>query len=220
MSKILIIFNIVIFSLSSFASQVIMDNQNAKEVQVPINIVEKDVQYNFMKENLFNYSLDEKVKGRSILFDQIQMNKLDKVMNSLIMGEIIDQEEIFDPEEEKASESKEVVASRSMKFYLDSILYNDQKHWIIWVNGKSYTNNSNANKEFEILEVNKESIKLQWVTGYNTFVYVLKQAILNNSYSDNIDIQIVDDIATVTFKLEVNQTFYLSKEVKISEGKI
>ena len=213
MNKFYLFISIIIFSSLSGASQLVQSNQR------PSNIVEKEIDFNFMKENLFDYSINEKVNDKSILFDANQMIKLDKVMGSLILGEIIDQDEIFEVKEEE-SDNKELVTSRSMKFYLDSILYTNKGNWIVWVNGKSYNQATKGNKEFEIINVTKNSIKLNWVTGYNTFVYVLKQAILNNNYPKNVEIKIIDDIADVTFTLEVNQTFLLSKEVVISEGKI
>ena len=172
-----------------------------------------------MKENLFNYSINQKVNNTSILFNTNQMNKLDKVMSSLILGEVIDQDEIFENKDEEVEDSNENVTSRSMKFYLDSILFSDKNNWTVWVNGKSYNQEKKGNKEFEIIHVTKNRITLNWVTGYNTFVYVLKQAILNDNYPKNVDIKIIDDIADVTFSLEVNQTFQLSKEVVILEGK-
>ena len=218
------LFAIFIF-LSSVvkASQLVVPIDNNQQLsgvnQQPSNIVEKEVDYNFMKENLFNYSINQKVKNKSILFDANQMNKLDKVMGSLFLGEVIDKDEIFEVQEEEVDDSKESVTSRSMKFYLDSILYSDKNNWIVWVNGKSYNQKTKGNKEFEIINVTKNRIILNWVTGYNTFVYVLKQAVLNDNYPKNVDIKIIDDIADVTFTLEVNQTFQLSKEVVILEGK-
>ena len=88
------------------------------------------------------------------------------------------------------------------------------------MNGKKYDQDNPGNEEFQIEDVYRNRVKLQWVTGYNKFVYILKQSIANNNIPESIKVRIVDDIASVSFYLEINQTFLLSKEVTITEGKL
>ncbi|MBT4989738.1 MAG: hypothetical protein HOM96_04320 [Rickettsiales bacterium] len=179
----------------------------------------KEIKYNLMKTDIYNYSITDLINDRSILFNAKQIEKLNKVLTAIILGELIDEDEIFDQEDESA-ELQEVVTFRSMRFYLDSIMYSNKDNWIIWVNGKKYDQDNPGNEEFQIEDVYRNRVKLQWVTGYNKFVYILKQSIANNNIPESIKVRIVDDIASVSFYLEINQTFLLSKEVTITEGKL
>lgn len=201
-----------LFAQNLFAQQL---NNNTEE-----DINKKELKHNFLKTEVYNYSIEEIINKRSLLFNPTQLKKLDKVRASLILGELIAEEEIFDKKEVIDDQEVELVsATRSIKFYLNSIIYINSNRWIVWINGNKYNQDSPGTDEFQIVDVSSKKIKLKWVTGYSTFVYILNQAIETNKIPETADIKIVDDIANVSFELKINQTFLLSKEVTIKEGR-
>jgi hypothetical protein len=218
MIKIVIIIFSLFFSMEVYSKQLVNKGDSVDQVSQLV-ISGKEIKYNLMKTDIYNYSITDLINDRSILFNAKQIEKLNKVLTAIILGELIDEDEIFDQEDESA-ELQEVVTFRSMRFYLDSIMYSNKDNWIIWVNGKKYDQDNPGNEEFQIEDVYRNRVKLQWVTGYNKFVYILKQSIANNNIPESIKVRIVDDIASVSFYLEINQTFLLSKEVTITEGKL
>ncbi|MBL6784889.1 MAG: hypothetical protein ISQ32_01130, partial [Rickettsiales bacterium] len=201
-----------LFAQNLFAQQL---NNNTEE-----DINKKELKHNFLKTEVYNYSIEEIINKRSLLFNPTQLKKLDKVRASLILGELIAEEEIFDKKEVIDDQEVELVsATRSIKFYLNSIIYINSNRWIVWINGNKYNQDTPGTDEFQIVDVSSKKIKLKWVTGYSTFVYILNQAIETNKIPETADIKIVDDIANVSFELKINQTFLLSKEVTIKEGR-
>ncbi|MBT4921467.1 MAG: hypothetical protein HON23_00445 [Rickettsiales bacterium] len=188
-------------------------------------IVESEKKYNFMSSAVYDYHIKDISKGNSILYSKKQISQLDKILSALLLGEAIDQEDLFEkdePEKEREKEKEEVkeaISNNSIRFYLNSILYSGPDSWIVWVNGKKYNQDNRGAEEFQIEKVTRNRVAIKWVTGYTKFVYILKKAADNPDLPRGMIIRIVDNIANVSFYLETNQKFLLSKNLTITEGR-
>ena len=129
MIKIVIIIFSLFFSMEVYSKQLVNKGDSVDQVSQLV-ISGKEIKYNLMKTDIYNYSITDLINDRSILFNAKQIEKLNKVLTAIILGELIDEDEIFDQEDESA-ELQEVVTFRSMRFYLDSIMYSNKDNWII-----------------------------------------------------------------------------------------
>ncbi|MBL6785700.1 MAG: hypothetical protein ISQ32_05285, partial [Rickettsiales bacterium] len=73
-----------LFAQNLFAQQL---NNNTEE-----DNNKKELKHNFLKTEVYNYSIEEVINKRSLLFNPNQLKKLDKVRASLILGELIAEE--------------------------------------------------------------------------------------------------------------------------------
>jgi len=118
-----------------------------------------------------------------------------------------EQEENFKKEEEEQGSEKSYI-------YLASIIYFNQKDWVIWINDQKITPKTNQkNKELYIKKVHENRIDVIWKLS------ITKWKIISGKKSETIAPKInKDNQIEVYFSLKPNQTFMLSNN-SVVEGK-
>jgi len=118
-----------------------------------------------------------------------------------------EQEENFKKEEEEQGSEKSYI-------YLASIIYFNQKDWVIWINDQKITPKTNQkNKELYIKKVHENRIDVIWKLS------ITKWKIISGKKSETIAPKInKDNQIEVYFSLKPNQTFMLSNNLVV-EGK-
>ncbi len=114
---------------------------------------------------------------------------------------------------------QEVKTKNVVSFYLNSILFFGEEQWVIWLNDNRISADKNSS-ELEIISIATDYVRFKWVTGYAKFVDWLEFAKENNNLPFDTSVEIIDNIATVEFGLEPNQSFEITDGVFIREGRI
>lgn len=121
-----------------------------------------------------------------------------------------------------ASPAEAIKSSRS--FFLDSILYYNQDHWTVWVNGNKLSSDV-PSSGLEVAAIDKLTATLKWTTPSLEKVspdWKRKLIYVNESKFTSLDNRIIVEVgsansAIVTFNLAPNQLFEVY-EMKIIEG--
>lgn len=117
-------------------------------------------------------------------------------------------------QEEKLKKEEEEQGSEKSYIYLASIIYFNQKDWVIWLNDQKITPKTNQkNKELYIKKVYENQIDVVWKLS------ITKWKIISGKKSETIAPKInKDNQIEVYFTLKPNQTFMLSNN-SVVEGK-
>jgi len=117
-------------------------------------------------------------------------------------------------QEEKLKKEEEEQGSEKSYIYLASIIYFNQKDWVIWINDQKITPKTNQkNKELYIKKVYENQIDVVWKLS------ITKWKIISGKKSETIAPKInKDNQIEVYFTLKPNQTFMLSNN-SVVEGK-
>jgi hypothetical protein len=117
-------------------------------------------------------------------------------------------------QEEKSKKEEEEQGSEKSYIYLASIIYFNQKDWVIWINDQKITPKTNQkNKELYIKKVHENRIDVIWKLS------ITKWKIISGKKSETIAPKInKDNQIEVYFSLKPNQTFMLSNN-SVVEGK-
>jgi len=147
-----------------------------------------------------------------LMLSQKEYSNLKKALSSLINKVAYTNEEP-DFSEESALVVEEETSERSY-IYLASLLYFNQKSWVVWINDRKITSAENDPKnEFYIKNITKSSAELIWKLG------ITKWKIITGKSEDQIP-EVNDDNQIVnSFKLKPNQTYVLIDN-SIVEGRI
>lgn len=117
-------------------------------------------------------------------------------------------------EEENFKKEEEEQGSEKSYIYFASIIYFNQKDWVIWINDQKITPKTNQqNKELYIKKVHANQIDVIWKLS------ITKWKIISGKKSETIAPKInKDNQVEVYFSLKPNQTFMLSNN-SVVEGK-
>ena len=117
-------------------------------------------------------------------------------------------------EEENFKKEEEEQGSEKSYIYFASIIYFNQKDWVIWINDQKITPKTNQqNKELYIKKVHANQIDVIWKLS------ITKWKIISGKKSETIAPKInKDNQVEVYFSLKPNQTFMLSNN-SVLEGK-
>lgn len=158
------------------------------------------------------------IQGSSLLHTKEQLLQLESVLEAVRTGVKIQEKDIVSEDKKVVVTNKEAVTKSSISFYLNSIMYHSKNDWVIWINGNKITQDYN-NTDLKIVRVRNNHIKCSWTTGYGKFVNSLIKFNNENLMPKNTSVQISDNIATVEFMLKPNQSFNMSNNIFINEGK-
>ena len=117
-------------------------------------------------------------------------------------------------QEEKFKKEEDEQGSEKSYIYLASIIYFNQKDWVIWINDQKITPKTNQkSKELYIKKVHANQIDVIWKLS------ITKWKIISGKKSETIAPKInKDNQIEVYFSLKPNQTFMLSNN-SVVEGK-
>lgn len=166
-------------------------------------------------------------KAASLMFDDKESDNIERAVDSFKSNQTYipdeDQEEIK-PEKE-SGEKEEAAAEKERKeqdefnqksyIYLASIMYSTSQDWVVWINDKKITSESNKkNKELFLDSVQKDKVSILWNVSPSKLKVLLgkKADDLNLKANENGQIE-------VRFSLQQNQTFMLGSN-SVVEGKM
>ena len=117
-------------------------------------------------------------------------------------------------QEEKLKKEEDEQGSEKSYIYLASIIYFNQRDWVIWINDQKITPRTNQqNKELYIKKVYANQIDVIWKLSITKWKIISGKNLETISPKINKDNQI-----EVSFSLKPNQTFMLSNN-SVVEGK-
>lgn len=196
-----------IFISLIFFSQRATSQQSVDQESSPI--IEKDLQEALINEY-------EDLDFESVMHNAEEIRKINKAFKMFKQGEEYVIEDAKNPEkerEEKFSEELKIIQERS-KIYLGSILFFSKNNWSIWINDKviSADNNSPLN-EIYISAVNGKKADIIWSLSPSKW-----QILMDKSLEENDPLINKNNMITVKFSLQNNQSFLL-KDNTVIEGK-
>ena len=191
------------------------------------------------KIELIKNSKDKEIKElanknyESLMLTEVELKNIKKANESANNGqpfvaEIEEEINIKDPkgeqdklkekkkkeQEEKLKKEEDEQGSEKSYIYLASIIYFNQKDWVIWINDQKITPKTNQqSKELYIKKVYANQIDVIWKLS------ITKWKIISGKKSETIAPKInKDNQIEVSFSLKPNQTFMLSNN-SVVEGK-
>jgi hypothetical protein len=201
MLKVISFLIIILISFNIFADNLANTQDETTEIHDDIN-KNKDRKWTgslmFSKADLtkINIAIQESLHPRSV-----KINNTDTPTSSIINS----------------------LSGTSPSYYLNSIIYNNDNDWIIWVNGQKISSDDPSNNmqitvrnvtpkyvEFETNSGNLNSLSPNWGQQLNNISGNLYANIKNN-------IRLNQDTGLIAFKLYPNQTF-LMYQMAIKEG--
>ena len=211
----------------------------ATTTKIPTNNEQKSEQKPEEKIELIKNSKDKEIKELadkkydSLMLTEVELKNIKKANEAANNGQpfVAEAEEevkIKDPkgEQDKLKEKKKKEQEEKLKkeedeqgneksyIYLASIIYFNQKDWVIWINDQKITPQTNQrNKELYIKKVYANQIDVVWKLS------ITKWKIISGKKSETIAPKInKDNQIEVSFSLKPNQTFMLSNN-SVVEGK-
>jgi hypothetical protein len=211
----------------------------ATTTKIPTNNEQKSEQKPEEKIELIKNSKDKEIKELadkkydSLMLTEVELKNIKKANEAANNGQpfVAEAEEevkIKDPkgEQDKLKEKKKKEQEEKLKkeedeqgneksyIYLASIIYFNQKDWVIWINDQKITPKTNQrNKELYIKKVYANQIDVVWKLS------ITKWKIISGKKSETIAPKInKDNQIEVSFSLKPNQTFMLSNN-SVVEGK-
>ena len=156
-------------------------NINKDQTQlIKVNPLEAELLEREEKERLKKEAYYKMLRESTIFHTAEELDRLDDALQALEVGaEVI--VDILDVDENK---EKETIKTSNIVFYLDSIMYHDNKDWVIWLNGSKITPELNKT-DLKILYINRSMVQFRWITGYKKFV----NAIANSIEDGNLPVQ-------------------------------
>lgn len=216
-----------------------VDDANTKTNEILKNNEQKQEQKPEEKIELIKSSKDKEIKEladkkyQSLMLTEIELKNIKKANEAANNGQpfVAEAEEevkIKDPkgeqdklkekkkkeQEEKLKKEEEEQGNEKSYIYLASIIYFNQKDWVIWINDQKITPKTNQkNKELYIKKVYANQIDVVWKLS------ITKWKIISGKKSETIAPKInKDNQIEVSFSLKPNQTFMLSNN-SVVEGK-
>lgn len=165
----------------------------------------------------------------SLMFDDEENGRIDRAIDSFKNNQIYTPDELTeggDPknlskeEQAKAAEAEKIKQEEKRNeeneksyIYLASIIYFTPRDWVVWINDKKITSETNdKEKELYLKSVQKDHIKLLWKLSMS------KWKILSGRKEEVAPIVNKDNQVETTIDLKINQTFILSTS-SVVEGR-
>ncbi len=230
----------LLFSFESFAQNTHTKKSSFSESNLPDKTLAKTTieKLNSLQQPLENSALIDKIQGgmanlllgnkaTSLMFDDKESDNIDRAVDSLKSNQVYVPEDgsdgTIDPsldqkkkdEEETKEKEKQSEFNEKSYIYLASIMYYTPKEWVVWINDKKITSETNKDtKELYLKSVEKDQISVLWSVSATKLKVLLgkKADDLNLKMNENNQIE-------VRFILKPNQTFILGSN-SVVEGKV
>lgn len=165
-------------------------------------------------------------KATSLMFDDKENDNIERAVDSLKSNQLYvpedGSEDNIDPEaakkkkEEDDAKEKQKQSEFNAKsyIYLASIMYSTPQDWVVWINDKKITSETNnKTKELYLKSVQKDQVSIMWSVSASKLKVLLgkKAEDLKLKVNDNNQIE-------VQFILQPNQTFVLGSN-SVVEGR-
>ncbi len=167
-------------------------------------------------------------KSTSLMFDDRENDNIERAIDSFKNNQSYtpDGNEDGDPnnansqqkkaEEEEAKAKKEQDDFNAKSYiYLASIMYSTSQDWVVWINDKKITSETNKkSKELFLDSVSKDRVSIMWNVSPS------KMKVLLGAKADSLNLKTNSDgQIEVKFALQPNQTFMLGSNTVV-EGKL
>jgi hypothetical protein len=201
MLKTISFFIIILVSLNIFADTITSNTDEFTEIH-----------------NDINNNKDRKWTG-SLMFSKVDLTKINIAIQESLHPRSIK----INNTETSTSSIINSLSGTSPSYYLNSIIYNNDNDWIIWVNGQkiSFDDTSN-NMQITVINVTPKYVEFETNSGNLNSLSPNWGQQLNN-ISDNLyaniknNIRLNQDTGLIAFTLYPNQTF-LMYQMAIKEG--
>lgn len=158
----------------------------------------------------------------SLMFDDEENGRIDRAIDSFKNNQIYTPEEetadgddpknLSKEQQAKAAEAERIKQEEKRNeeneksyIYLASIIYFTPRDWVVWINDKKITSETNdKEKELYLKSVQKDRVKLLWKLSMS------KWKILSGRKEEAAPTVNKDNQVETTIELKVNQTFILS----------
>ncbi len=168
-------------------------------------------------------------KSTSLMFDDRETDNIERALDSFKNNQAYTpdeggEESILDGAEAKKKREQEA-AEKARKeqdefnaksyIYLASIMYSTPQDWVVWVNDKKITSETNKKgKELFLKSVDRDHVSILWNVSPS------KLKVLLGAKADSLKLKVNDSgQIEVKFSLQPNQTFVLGSNTVV-EGKI
>ncbi len=227
-----------LFSSESFAQSSDTSNldigSTLSESDLPDKSPEKKLA--LLKKPLENSALVDKIQGgmanlllgnktSSLMFDDKESDNIERAIDSLKSNQVYVPEEgegeVNPASDQKKKEEVEIKEKEKQNefneksyIYLASIMYSTPQDWVVWINDKKITSETNKKtKELYLKSVQKDQVSILWSVSASKLKVLLgkKADDLNLKINENNQIE-------VKFVLQPNQTFVLGSN-SVVEGK-
>ncbi len=177
------------------------------------------------KNELVNSLLGKK-KASSLMFDEEEIDGINRALDSLKSGQaFVPDDSLMTDAEKKARDQKfdsEKNAQKKVEednkksfLYLGSVLYYSPQDWAIWINDvKVASNDNHPKKEFFVRAIDSESVKVRWSLGISKWKILTGKNDDDQTPPVNADNQVV-----INFTLRPNQTYVLGTN-SVVEGRV
>jgi hypothetical protein len=171
--------------------------------------------------NLFNRTVSDKNRTKSLLFTQEEINDIHLAINTYLKyigrgGDLTFDEEAFLSRLGglKSNSNPENRFFTYPQFFLDSLVYHSPDDWIIWVNGEKITNATpKENNNIHVVSIDADKATIAW------FPLSMDKVLDVWKKFPNETVEVDKKHGQVIFSLRPNQTFS-SYVMKVLEGKV
>jgi ATP-dependent Clp protease ATP-binding subunit ClpA len=164
-------------------------------------------------------------KATSLMFDDKEIDNIDRAIDSLRNNQVYSPEDgapIFDALLDKKNKEAEAAREKAKQdefneksyIYLASIMYSTPQDWVVWINDKKITSETNKkNKELYLKSVQKDQVSILWSVSAS------KLQVLLGKKADDLKLKLNENNQIeVRFVLQPNQTYILGSN-SVVEGK-
>jgi hypothetical protein len=225
-----IIFLVFFVTLSEALAQ-----EKPESTQSEINSSDKEITTISSTNSLSKQSKNELVetllghnKITTLMFDDQELENLERAIESLknnqtyvpnddgtnsSFGDLSEKQKSEESEKTKKEEELKILENEKSYIYMASLIYFNEKNWIVWINNKKITSKTNdPQKELFIKSIKKDRVKILWKLSLS------KWKIISGKKEELAPQVNADNQIEINFELKPNQTFMLGSN-KVVEGK-
>lgn len=199
-------------------------NLNAQEVVSATDPQKIPLLSDKLKKTISNVVANKKLE--SLMLDASEAGDVDRAIEALKNNQTYtpeskndlsatSDEDLKAKEEELKREASKKQENEKSYIYLASIMYFGEKSWVVWINDKKISNESNKEgSELYIKSTSRDSVEVLWTLSLS------KWKILSGKKSEDQAPKINENNQVeISFELKPNQTYILSLE-SVVEGKV
>lgn len=223
---------------SNSAASVTTNNTDSNNTKNPPKNITPNQKLDLISKPLDNSALVDNIQGGmanllmgnksiSLMFDDHEMDNINRAVDSFKNNQSFSPDDDFSntgytPDDKKKRDEEAAAKAKQEQdefnansyIYLASIMYSTPHEWVVWINDKKITSDTNKKgKELFVSSVERDKVSILWNVSPS------KLRVLLGSKADSLNLKTNSDgQIEVKFSLQPNQTFVLGSNVVV-EGK-